>query len=60
MEKLQINDGLGLFYNIEYTAFIHSLQIKCKITPGMELFEEQYFKEQCFTVTKIEEGLNKI
>ena len=55
MEKLQINDGLGLFYNIEYTAFNHSFRIKCKLTQGMELFEEQYFKEQYFIVTKIEE-----
>ena len=39
------------------TAFNHSSRIKCKLIPGMELFEEQYFKEQYFMVTKIEEGL---
>jgi len=43
LEKLQINKGYGLFSNIEYTAFNHSSWIKCKLTPGMELFEE-YFR----------------
>ena len=43
LEKLQIIEGFGLFSNIEYTAFNQSSRIKCKLTPGMELFEE-YFR----------------
>ena len=58
MEALQINDGFGLFYNIQYTAFNHSSWIKFKLTLGIELFEEQYLKEQYLIVTRIEEGLN--
>ena len=30
--------------------------IECKITPGMELFEQQYFTEQYIILTKTEEG----
>jgi len=32
--------------------------IECKITPGMELFEQQYFTEQYIIMTSTEEGLN--
>ena len=30
--------------------------IECKITPGMELFEQQYFTEQFIILTRTEEG----
>jgi len=30
--------------------------IECKITPGMELFEQQYFTEQYIILMRIEEG----
>ena len=30
--------------------------IECKITPGMELFEQQYFTEQYIIFTRTEEG----
>ena len=33
--------------------------IECKITPGMELFEEQYFTEQYIILTRTEEGHEK-
>ena len=33
--------------------------IECKITPGMELFEQQYFTEQYIILTKTEEGHEK-
>ena len=32
--------------------------IECKITPGMELFEQQYFTEQWIILTRTENGLN--
>ena len=31
----------------------------CKITPGMELFEQQYFTEQNIILTRTEEGHEK-
>ena len=34
-------------------------KIECKITPGMELFEQQYFTEQCIILTRTEEGHEK-
>ena len=33
--------------------------LKCKITPGMELFEQQYFTEQYIILTRTEEGYEK-
>ena len=33
--------------------------IECKITPGMELFEQQYFTEQYIILTRTEEGHKK-
>ena len=33
--------------------------IECKITPGMELFEQQYFTEQYIALTRTEEGHEK-
>ena len=33
--------------------------IECKITPGMEQFEEQYFTEQYIILTRTEEGHEK-
>jgi len=33
--------------------------IECKITPEMELFEQQYFTEQYIILTRIEEGHEK-
>ena len=33
--------------------------IECKITPGMELFEQQYFTEQYIILTRTEEGHEK-
>ena len=33
--------------------------IECKITPGMELFEQQYFTEQNIILTRAEEGHEK-
>jgi len=33
--------------------------IECKITPGMELFEKQYFTEQYIILTRTEEGHEK-
>ena len=33
--------------------------IECKITPGMELFEEQHFTEQYIILTRTEEGHEK-
>ena len=33
--------------------------IECKITPGMELIEQQYFTEQYIILTRAEEGLNE-
>ena len=32
---------------------------ECKITPGMELFEQQYFTEQYIILTRSEEGHDK-
>ena len=33
--------------------------IECKITPEMELFEQQYFTEQYIILTRTEEGHEK-
>ena len=33
--------------------------IECKITPGMELFEQQYFTKQNIILTRTEEGHEK-
>ena len=33
--------------------------IECKITPGMELFEQQYFTEQYIRLTRTEEEHEK-
>ena len=33
--------------------------LECKITPGMELFEQQYFTEQYIILTRTEEGHEK-
>ena len=33
--------------------------IECKMTPGMELFEQQYFTEQYIILTRTEEGHEK-
>ena len=33
--------------------------IECKITPGMELFEQQYFTEQYIILTRTEERREK-
>ena len=33
--------------------------IECKITPGMERFEQQYFTEQNIILTRTEEGHEK-
>ena len=33
--------------------------IECKITPGMERFEQQYFTEQYIVLTRTEEGYEK-
>ena len=33
--------------------------IECKITPGMELFEQQYFTEQYIILMRTEEGHEK-
>ena len=33
--------------------------IECKIAPGMELFEQQYFTEQYIILTRTEEGHEK-
>ena len=33
--------------------------LDCKITPGMELFEQQYFTEQYIILTKTEERHEK-
>ena len=35
------------------------LIIECKITPGMELFEQQYFTDQYIILTRTEEGHEK-
>ncbi len=34
-------------------------RIECKITPRMELFEQQYFTEQYIILTRTEEGQEK-
>ena len=34
-------------------------KIECKITPGMELFEQQYFTEQYIILTRTEEEQKK-
>ena len=34
-------------------------RIECKITPGMELFEQLYFTEQYIKLTRNEEGHEK-
>ena len=34
-------------------------RIECKITPGKELFEQQYFTEQYIILTRTEEGQEK-
>jgi len=34
-------------------------RIECKITPGMELFEQQYFTEQYIILTRTKEGHEK-
>ena len=34
-------------------------RIECKITPGMELLKQQYFKEQYIILTRTEEGHEK-
>ena len=34
-------------------------RIECKITPGMELFEQQNFTEQYIILTRTEEGHEK-
>ena len=37
-------------------VFLMDFIIECKITPGMELFEQQYFTEQYIILMRIEEG----
>ena len=32
---------------------------ECKITPGLELFEQQYFTEQYIILTRTEKGHEK-
>ena len=39
--------------------FLMDFIIECKITPGMELFEQQYFNEQYIILTRTEEGHEK-
>ena len=46
--------GVGVYLN-DLMDFI----IECKITPGMELFKQQYFTEQYIILTRTEEGHEK-
>ena len=50
------NIRIGSFQS---TMFNHSSRIECKITPGMELFLQQYFTEQYIILTSTEEGHEK-
>ena len=50
---MYFNDKRGGFGVLTY--FI----IECKITPGIELFEQQYFNEQFIILTRAEEGREK-
>jgi len=44
--------GVGWCFNGFY-------KIECKITPGMELFEQKYFTEQYIILTRTEGGHEK-
>ena len=48
------NIRIGFFSNL-----LGLTRIECKITPGMELFEQQYFTEQYIILTRTEEGHEK-
>ena len=46
---------------LQWFGVLMDFIIECKITPGMELFEQQYFVEQYIILTRTEltrEGLN--
>ena len=47
LEKCSLKKMKGLVYFTIY-CILSFLRMKCKITSGMELFEEQYFTEQYF------------
>ena len=40
----------------KWFGVLMDFNIACKITPGMELFEQQYFTEQYIILTRTEEG----
>ena len=40
-------------------VFLIDVIIECKITLGIELFEQQYFTEQYIILTRTEEGHEK-
>ena len=46
-------------YYLTSKYIFHFYRIECKITPGMELFEQQYFPEQYIILTRTEEGHEK-
>ena len=50
-----------MYFNDKRVGFgvLMDFIIECKITPGMELFEQQYFTEQYFILTRTEEGHEK-
>ena len=53
--------GVNVYFNDKRVGFgvLMDFIIECKITPGMELFEQQYFTEQYFILTRTEEGYEK-
>ena len=48
--------GVKVYFNDKRGGLVI---IECKITPGMELFEQQYFTEQYIILTRTEEGNEK-
>ena len=48
--------GVKVYFNDKRVVWcFNGFIIECKITPGMELFEQQYFTEQYIILTSIEE-----
>jgi len=48
-----------VYFNDLWFGVLMDFIIECKITSGMELFEQQYFTEQYIILTRTEEGHEK-
>ena len=55
----ETNLWTGVVGQVYLWKIIFDKCLACKITPGMELFEQQYFTEQYIILTRTEEGHEK-